>query len=521
MAVSPASTRLTIARKLTLGFGAVLLCLGIATVIGIVRLQDVASHTRDMMAQPLAKERMLSDWYRYVYSGIRRTMAIAKSPDPSLAQFFAEDAARSTKASQALAEKIEALIQDPEEKRLFEALSAVRKNYVSARETVTRLNAAGQSADADKALQQTFLPVARDYERLMQALLDYQRKVIDATAQQIDDIAVRSRRMLVALALVVVSLGTLIAWRLSIGITRPLANAVAAARRVADGDLTGAFDAQLHDDETGQLLAALRDMNAGLQQIVGQVREGMDTMSTASAEIASGTTDLSARTEQQASSLEETAATMEELTGTVKQSADNAAQASQLAASASEVASRGGAVVAQVVDTMGAISQASNRVGDIIGVIESIAFQTNILALNAAVEAARAGEQGRGFAVVASEVRTLAQRSAQAAKEIKGLIGDSAEKVQLGSRLVDEAGRTMGEVVGSVRRVTDIMGEIAAASREQTGGIEQVNQSIAQMDQMTQQNAAMVEQATAAAGSLKEQATSLSQAVGRFKLARS
>jgi len=515
-----ASTSLTIGRKLTLGFGAVLLFLGLATAIGIVRLQEVASQTQEMMAQPLAKERMLSDWYRNVFAGIRRTMAIAKSSDPSLTKFFAEDVAASTKSSQVLAEKIEALIRDPEEKRLFQELSGTRKVYVAARESITKFKASGQDAEAEKALAENFMPASREYERLMQSLLDYQRKVIDATAQEIDAIAVRSRWMLILLAVFVISLGALIAWRISIGITRPLANAVAAARRVADGDLTGAFDGQMAKDETGQLLSALHDMNSSLERIVSEVRDGTETMSSASSEIASGTTDLSARTEQQASALEQTAATMEELTGTVKQNADNAAQASQLAASASEVASRGGTVVAQVVDTMGAISDASRRVVDIISVIEGIAFQTNILALNAAVEAARAGEQGRGFAVVAGEVRTLAQRSAQAAKEIKGLIGDSAEKVDLGSRLVNEAGKTMDEIVSSVRRVTDIMGEIAAASREQTGGIEQVNQSIAQMDQMTQQNAAMVEQATAAAGSLKDQAGSLAATVGRFRLAR-
>jgi methyl-accepting chemotaxis protein len=252
--------------------------------------------------------------------------------------------------------------------------------------------------------------------------------------------------------------------------------------------------------------------------IVGEVRQGTDTIATASGQIAAGNMDLSSRTEEQASSLEETAASMEELTSTVKQNADNARQANQLAVSASSVAVRGGSVVNQVVGTMGSINASSRKIVDIIGVIDGIAFQTNILALNAAVEAARAGEQGRGFAVVAAEVRNLAQRSAAAAKEIKTLIGDSVEKVEEGSKQVAEAGKTMDEIVDSVKRVTDIMAEIQAASQEQTQGIEQINQAITQMDQVTQQNAALVEEAAAAAQSLQEQASGLSQVVSVFKL---
>ncbi|MBC7415460.1 MAG: methyl-accepting chemotaxis protein, partial [Herminiimonas sp.] len=271
-------------------------------------------------------------------------------------------------------------------------------------------------------------------------------------------------------------------------------------------------------DETGRLLQALKDMNANLQKIVAEVRSGTDTIATASSEIASGNLDLSSRTEQQASSLEETASSMEELTSTVKQNADNARQANGLAMTASEVARKGGSVVAEVVQTMGSINASSRKIIDIIAVIDGIAFQTNILALNAAVEAARAGEQGRGFAVVASEVRNLAQRSAAAAKEIKSLIGDSVEKVEIGTKLVDQAGATMGEIVDSVRRVTDIMGEITAASQEQTAGIEQINQAITEMDNVTQQNAALVEEAAAAAESLQDQAANLSQVVSVFKL---
>ncbi len=326
-----------------------------------------------------------------------------------------------------------------------------------------------------------------------------------------------ARNLMLALGALAAVAGAAIAWFITRTITRPIGEAVQVAEKVAAGDISSRIDVH-SKDETGRLMAALKAMNESLVRIVREVRTGTDTIATASSQIASGNQDLSSRTEEQASSLEETAASMEELTSTVKQNADNARQANQLAVSASEVAVKGGTVVSQVVDTMGSINASSKKIVDIIGVIDGIAFQTNILALNAAVEAARAGEQGRGFAVVASEVRSLAQRSAAAAKEIKTLIGDSVEKVEEGSKQVEEAGRTMEEIVGSVRRVTDIMGEITAASQEQTSGIEQINQAISQMDQVTQQNAALVEEASAAAQSLQEQAGSLVQTVSVFKL---
>jgi methyl-accepting chemotaxis protein-1 (serine sensor receptor) len=323
--------------------------------------------------------------------------------------------------------------------------------------------------------------------------------------------------LLLASTLAVVVLGGLVTAWLGRSITQPLNRAVQFAQTVAAGDLRSRIDAA-GKDETAQLLRALQEMNASLARIVADVRSGTDTIATASSQIAAGNHDLSARTEHQASSLEETASSMEELTGTVRQNSDNALRASRLAGSASDVATQAGAVVSQVVDTMASINDSARRIADIISVIDGIAFQTNILALNAAVEAARAGEQGRGFAVVATEVRTLAQRSAAAAKEIKELIGDSMQRVETGSILVDKAGETMKEVVASVHQVNEIIGEISTASREQTAGIEQVHAAVADMDGTTQQNAALVEEAAAAASALQQQANNLSVAVAVFKL---
>ncbi|OGU11265.1 MAG: hypothetical protein A2075_13455 [Geobacteraceae bacterium GWC2_58_44] len=319
-----------------------------------------------------------------------------------------------------------------------------------------------------------------------------------------------------ALALVIFAF----AWVVARRIKQALDQAIGASQRIASGDLTAHIRVE-SSDETGELLTSLKEMNDGLARIVGEVRNGAESIATATEEIAAGNSDLSQRTEEQASALEETASSMEELTSTVKQNADNAQAANQLAINASGVAVKGGEVINRVVRTMESITDSSKKISDIIGVIDGIAFQTNILALNAAVEAARAGEQGRGFAVVAAEVRSLAQRSAAAAKEIKSLIEDSVGKVQDGSRLVEEAGRTTQDIVTSIKRVTDIMAEISAASQEQSSGIEQVNTAITQMDDVTQQNAALVEQAAAAAESLEEQAQQLVGVVARFTLEES
>ncbi|MDC8770696.1 methyl-accepting chemotaxis protein [Roseateles albus] len=321
--------------------------------------------------------------------------------------------------------------------------------------------------------------------------------------------------------IIVLSLGAIIVVPLTLlnmqSICTPLAQADALANAIANGDLTGSSEAIEGQDEASHLMRSLQNMQQALQGLVSQLRTSADSIRTASVEIASGNQDLSNRTEQTASNLQQAASSMVQLTGTVRQTADSARTANQLATSASHAAAKGGEVVGQVVSTMDDINTSSKKISDIIGVIDSIAFQTNILALNAAVEAARAGEQGRGFAVVASEVRSLAQRSAEAAREIKTLIGASVERVEVGSRLVQEAGSSMTDIVSSVQRVSDIIGEITAAASEQSDGIEQVNQSVVQLDQMTQQNAALVEESAAAAESLKDQAEQLAEAVGKFR----
>ncbi len=510
---------LKIGTRLGIGFGLLLLAMVVMTAISLWRMQAVADATHAMMQQPLAKERMISDWYRLIHTSVHRTTAISKSRDPSLGPFFAEDAATSSKEVAALQKRVAALVATPQEQALLESMEPVRKQYIGTRDQIVKLKKEDKFDEAEQVLQQGFVPAGAAYVEKLRELQDMQRTSIDAKASEIDGIYDSSRNSLIGLVLAVFALGVLAAVWLTSGITRPLGSALRIARTVADRDLSSRIVVETRD-ETGQLLQALKDMNDSLAGVVGQVRSGTDVIATASSEIAAGNLDLSSRTEQQASSLEETAASMEELTSTVRQNADNARQANQLAVAASEVAVRGGGVVSQVVETMDAINAASRKVVEIISVIDGIAFQTNILALNAAVEAARAGEQGRGFAVVATEVRSLAQRSAAAAKEIKQLIDASVQQVDAGSRLVAQAGLTMDEVVGSVSRVTDIMGEITAASREQSEGIEQVNQAIAQMDQVTQQNAALVEEAAAAASAMQDQAASLAEVVQVFKLDR-
>ncbi|GAB1386696.1 hypothetical protein MASR1M59_18440 [Melaminivora sp.] len=411
--------------------------------------------------------------------------------------------------------KLEAALFSPEDKQAFERIRVARAVVLEHTAAMQKARAQGDIAGARKINDELLAPATAQYLGAQDALVQLQERQRDRAVQRGEERRSQAQLLAAGAALVLVLVGVLLGWLTVRTITEPLDRAVGLADAIAAGDLTQ----DVHDergDELGHLLRSLSAMGAKLRSVVGEVRAGVTSVSSAAHEIATGNHDLSARTEQTAANLEETAASMEQLTATVTQSAETARQANQLAASAAQAAQRGGEVVGQVVSSMQHITDSSRKISDIIGVIDSIAFQTNILALNAAVEAARAGEQGRGFAVVAGEVRSLAQRSAEAAKEIKGLITASVHNVEAGSQQVEQAGRSMDEIVSGVRRVSDLIGEITASTAEQRDGINQVNQAVSNLDQMTQQNAALVEQASAAAASMSEQAQRLSQVVSVF-----
>jgi len=446
-----------------------------------------------------------------------RHAMLARTPD-ELAQTLADIEARRKQIEQILVD-YERGVFTAEGQQRFKALPPLVARFWEVGGANLKLIQAGQKAEAFAFLVDKTIPARNELLAVVSDTVKYQEGGLRGDLATVETSAGGLLRVLVALS-VAAALGLLVfAWFVAGTLRRRVALSQAVAERVRDGDLT----VEVRDDgrdEFSPLLAAMREMQASLTRVVGHVRQGADAVATASAQISQGNADLSQRTEEQASSLQQTAATMEQLGSTARSNNDSSRQASQLAQSASGVAVQGGAVVGEVVETMKGISESSRRIAEIIAVIDGIAFQTNILALNAAVEAARAGEQGRGFAVVAGEVRSLAQRSADAAREIKGLITASVERVEKGTALVDQAGSTMNEVVTSIKRVSDIVGEISAASAEQSSGVQQAGEAVGQMDRATQQNSALVEQSAAAAENLKQQATSLVEAVGVFKLAR-
>ncbi|TFW17127.1 methyl-accepting chemotaxis protein [Duganella callida] len=510
-------SNLKIGVRLGLGFGAVLLLMVALIAIGLQRLGSIGAVTDTVIDKDWVKAEAAATVASTTRANSALTLELFTTTDRARIAAITSEIDANKKIIGAALDTLDKLIYRDDGKAILARVVAQRKAYVASFSAILTMLDSGRRDDAVAALQADMLPKLAALQASIRELAELQKTLASQNGDLIKRDIATARQVMAWLGVVALVLGLAFAWRVTRSITEPIDDALDVARAVAAGDLTRHIRSARRD-EMGELLDALGQMNGNLSRIVGRVRSGAGAINSASAEIASGNLDLSSRTEQQASSLEETAASMEELTSTVKQNAANAHQANSLAQSAAEVARRGGAVVAQVVDTMNAINDASKKIVDIISVIDGIAFQTNILALNAAVEAARAGEQGRGFAVVATEVRTLAQRSSAAAREIKALIDDSVDKVATGAQLVEVAGSTMHEVQESVRRVTAIVGEITVANHEQTSGIEQINIAISQMDQVTQQNAALVEQAAAAAAAMQDQTGELNAVVSQFRL---
>jgi methyl-accepting chemotaxis protein len=507
----------SIRAKLIVAFSVFMVLLVSMAGVGAWRLAQLDAAATRTATVNLAMERLVGEWLSQTRTNAVRATVLTLSDDETLQRELGPELAATSKRINELQGQVESLLAGERPRVLFAEMGQRRKEYLAARERVLERRKAGQGSEAAALMDTAMLPAVRAYIDSIQALATHYTDEVGRDAAQARASADSGRNVLIGFCLAGVLVSLVFLGLIMRSITRPVMEAVSTARRIADGDLTVQIRTSA-PGEMGELLRALAAMTDRLRDLVRQVAEGAHRVADTSEQIAQGNLDLSQRTEEQASTLEETASSMEELTSTVTQNAEAARDAKQLAADASEAARRGGRVVGQVVSTMNGISDSSRRIADITSVIDAIAFQTNILALNAAVEAARAGEQGRGFAVVAAEVRQLAQRSASAAKEINGLIGESVDQVQQGAKMVDTAGRTMDEIVESVKKVSDLIAEIAAASGEQSQGIEQVNTAVAQMEQVVQQNASLAEEASAATESMKLQSAALLQAVSRFKI---
>ena len=498
---------------ITIVIALLLATLQIATVMGT----RLSADKDEAVGAHVVKMAEIGRWVGLIRTNVARVAATAISSDPTVEDFHKDKVPAGDQEIAAIQKKIEAMDLSTESRAQFDRIGQERAALLASMAKMADLKKSGDFDGTNKEIKEVFLPATDRYVASLDAFAQLQAKEFEGVKDHYN--AVRISNSYVSLAMVAGLIGLLLLGTALLirQFRQPLRDAIRVAETIAGGDLSLKIDVA-RGDEFGEMMRAIAHMQDQLVHLVADVRHGTNSIATASEEIATGNQDLANRTEQTASNLEKTASSMEQLTATVKQSAESARQANQLAGSAAQVAQRGGAVVSQVVSTMDDINASSRKISDIISVIDGIAFQTNILALNAAVEAARAGEQGRGFAVVASEVRSLAGRSADAAKEIKTLINTSVEKVDGGAALVAQAGQTMNEIVSSVQRVTDIMGEITAAASEQSDGIAEVNRAVGQLDQMTQQNAALVEQSAAAASSMKDQAQRLAQVVASFKL---
>ncbi|OWW19442.1 methyl-accepting chemotaxis protein [Noviherbaspirillum denitrificans] len=509
--------RMRIGQRLALGFGVVTTLLVLLACLAYLRISSLAEEINHMVNDRYPKTVVANKIKADLDESIRSMLNVLVMQDAGQIKKELANIAERNKSIDASINRLGTIISDGKGKEQVTAIGELRDKFIPAQNKFVALINEDKKDEAMVKLMFSVRPLQGKYFEQLDAFVKQQDGEMAQAGEDSTAAASQTALFILALAAGAAALSILVGFLTTRRITGPLNEAVEVAKRVADGDLTSDIQVRTQD-ETGELMKALQHMNQSLATLVGDVRQGTETIAAASREIASGNMDLSHHTQEQAGALQETASSMGQLTQTVRENAENAREANQLAATASNIAEKGGAVVSQVVQTMGSINESSRKIVDIIGVIDGIAFQTNILALNAAVEAARAGEQGRGFAVVAAEVRNLAQRSASAAKEIKQLISDSVDKVDTGARLVDEAGSTMNEVVASVRRVTGIMAEITAANQEQSASIEQLNHMIVQMDGVTQQNASLVEEAAASAESMQNQASALSQLVSVFKL---
>ncbi len=505
-----------IGTRLALSFAGIVGLIAILAATAFVELGAAQEQIHELNGLQTQRQQLATEWRENIVLNSQRALALIYSADKTLVDHFGEDMKRVTVRTTEIQKRFAEIETTPEAAALMERLAKVRAQYLAEREVLLKSPPAEPEAlvratQDFKATTQAYVGVATDLAR-------YEQGRSAALGEHMNETLATTKTRLAGAAVVCALLAGVLGWLLTRSIVRPLASAQASAQRIAGGDLTVELRAERRD-EVGQLLQAIAGMQEALRHLVGDIRTSVDSIGTASAEVAAGNQDLSSRTEEASASLQQTASSVEQISSNMRQSSDSAGEADRLAREASSVAGQGGQAVLRVVTTMDAISQSSRRIGDIVGVIDGIAFQTNILALNAAVEAARAGEHGRGFAVVASEVRALAQRSATAAHEIKGLIEDSLKRVDAGAREAQDAGRTIDGVVQSVHRVSDIVSRITTAAGEQAQGIGEVNTAVAQLDQATQQNAALVEQSAAAAASLKDQALALSRAVQRFRLA--
>jgi methyl-accepting chemotaxis protein len=511
-------SRLSFGTRLGLGFAAVLLLMIAMALFSAIRISRVIDIDREI-EEKTRRYVLAEQWRGNTQLNLTRALAIAKSGNnEELAAYFKPQIAETTAKIADVQKTLESVMIDDASRDQLAVIAAKRKQYMDIRASILAQMQGGDKAGAQVRVDAEMIPAATAYQDSLSLVESRLLDALQAATPALREDAESTLHLTLAITVFAVGVGGLLSWIITRSITVPMRRAIDVAQRVSDGDLSQALQVQQRDDEIGRLESALAGMQERLRGIVSRIRVASEGVSTASSEIAAGGLDLSKRTEEAASSLEQTAGSIAELSEGARRTAATAQGASELASAASDVAARGGEAVAQVVSTMSEITESSRRIADIIGVIDGIAFQTNILALNAAVESARAGEQGRGFAVVAGEVRSLAQRSATAAQEIKALISDSTGRVESGSRHVEQAGRTMGEIVSNVQRVAAMIGEISAAAQHQQEGIDLVRTAVTQLDAMTQQNSALVEQSTAATESLREQTVTLSEAVQIFRV---